>query len=110
MGIEVARLEIRKAADIGPTMERRAFRAQALYAISEPLLTANRIRINTLALLLTIFGRLGAQSVTKSAFSKLWSAPPTRSTIARTESETLGAILKEHSQGHRGPATSYPVS
>jgi len=41
MGIEVARLEIRSApADIGPAMERRAFRAQALYAISEPLLTA----------------------------------------------------------------------
>jgi len=50
VGIEVARLEIRRAADIGTAMESIAGRAQGLYAISEPLLTANRIRINTLAL------------------------------------------------------------
>jgi len=50
VGIDVARLEIHNAADISPAMEGLAGRAQALYAVSEPLLTANRIRINTLAL------------------------------------------------------------
>jgi putative tryptophan/tyrosine transport system substrate-binding protein len=50
LGLEVATLEIRRAEDIAPAFEALKGRAQALYVVSDPLLNANRIRINTFAL------------------------------------------------------------
>jgi putative ABC transport system substrate-binding protein len=50
LGLDVATLEIRRAADIAPAFETLKGRAQALYVVGDPLVTANRIRINTLAL------------------------------------------------------------
>jgi putative ABC transport system substrate-binding protein len=50
LGFEVATLEIRGAQDIAPAFDALKGRAEALYVASDPLVTTNRIRINTLAL------------------------------------------------------------
>ncbi len=60
LGLEVATSEIRRAEDIAPAFEALKGRAEALYVAVEPLVSANRIRINTLALavrLPTIYNR-----------------------------------------------------
>ena len=49
-GLEVVRLEIRNAEDIGPAIETAKGRADALIVVTEPLVNTNRMRINTLAL------------------------------------------------------------
>jgi putative tryptophan/tyrosine transport system substrate-binding protein len=49
-GLEVVRLEIRGAEDIGPAIETVKGRAHALIVVTEPLVNTNRMRINTLAL------------------------------------------------------------
>jgi len=48
-GLEVVTLEIQRADDIAPAFEALKGRAEALYACAEPLVTANRVRISTLA-------------------------------------------------------------
>jgi putative ABC transport system substrate-binding protein len=50
LGLEVATFEIRLAGDIDPAFQAFKGRAQALYVLAVPLLFANRVRINTLAL------------------------------------------------------------
>jgi putative ABC transport system substrate-binding protein len=50
LGLEVTTSEIRRADDIVPAFEALKGRAEALYVASDPLLSANRVRINTLAL------------------------------------------------------------
>jgi len=50
LGIEVTTSEIRRAEDIALAFDALKDRAQALYVISSPLATTNRVRINTLAL------------------------------------------------------------
>jgi putative ABC transport system substrate-binding protein len=50
LGLEIGTLEIRRADDIAPAFAARRDRADALYVVTDPLLTANRIRINTMAL------------------------------------------------------------
>jgi putative tryptophan/tyrosine transport system substrate-binding protein len=50
LGLEVATFEIRRAEDIAPAFEALKDRAEALYVCSDPLVNANRVRINTLAL------------------------------------------------------------
>jgi putative tryptophan/tyrosine transport system substrate-binding protein len=50
LGLEAATVEIRQADDIAPAFEALERRAEALYVCTDPLLFANRIRINTLAL------------------------------------------------------------
>ena len=50
LGLEVAISEIRRAEDIVPAFEALKGRAEALYVASDPLLYANRVRINILAL------------------------------------------------------------
>ena len=49
-GLEVVRLEIRGAEDIGPAIETVKGRADALIVVTEALANTNRMRINTLAL------------------------------------------------------------
>ena len=49
-GLEVVRLEIRNAEDIGPAIETVKGRADALIVVTEALANTNRMRINTLAL------------------------------------------------------------
>jgi putative ABC transport system substrate-binding protein len=50
LGLEVASHEIRHPEDIAPVFEALNGRADALYVCNDPLVTTNRIRINTLAL------------------------------------------------------------
>jgi putative tryptophan/tyrosine transport system substrate-binding protein len=50
LGLEVAPLEVRRAADIAPAFDELKGRADALYVCVDPLLNTNRIRINILAL------------------------------------------------------------
>jgi putative ABC transport system substrate-binding protein len=50
LGLEVVASEIRRAEDIAPAFESFKGRAEALYVCNDPLVTTNRIRINTLAL------------------------------------------------------------
>ena len=49
-GFEVAKLEIRRPEEIAPAFEALKGRAEALYVCSDPFVNANRLRINTLAL------------------------------------------------------------
>jgi putative tryptophan/tyrosine transport system substrate-binding protein len=50
LGLEVDKLEIRRAQDITPAFEALKGRADALYVCIDPLVNTNRIRIDTLAL------------------------------------------------------------
>jgi putative ABC transport system substrate-binding protein len=50
LGLDVARSEIRRAEDIAPAVESLKSGADALYACTDALLAAERVRINTLAL------------------------------------------------------------
>jgi putative ABC transport system substrate-binding protein len=50
LGLEVATLENRRAEDITLVFEALKGKADALYVVAEPLVSTNRIRINTLAL------------------------------------------------------------
>jgi putative ABC transport system substrate-binding protein len=50
LGLDATAVEIRRAEDIAPAVERLKDRADALYVASEPLVVGNRIRINTFAL------------------------------------------------------------
>jgi ABC-type uncharacterized transport system substrate-binding protein len=49
-GVEVVRLEIRRAEDIGPAIETVKGRVDALIVVTEPLANTNRMRISTFAL------------------------------------------------------------
>jgi putative ABC transport system substrate-binding protein len=50
LGLEVVASVIRRPEDIAPAFEAFKGRAEALYVCNDPLVTTNRIRINTLAL------------------------------------------------------------
>jgi putative tryptophan/tyrosine transport system substrate-binding protein len=50
LGLEVATQELRRAEDIAPALQALKGRADAIYVRPEPLVSSNRIRINTLAL------------------------------------------------------------
>jgi putative ABC transport system substrate-binding protein len=50
LGLEVATLEIRRAEDIAPAVGALKDHADALYVVTDPLVTTNRTRINVLAL------------------------------------------------------------
>jgi ABC-type uncharacterized transport system substrate-binding protein len=50
LGLEVATFEIRRAEDIAPAFEALKGRAEAVYVCGDPLMTTNRVRMNTLAL------------------------------------------------------------
>jgi putative ABC transport system substrate-binding protein len=54
LSLEVATPEMRRAEDIAPAFDALKGRADALYVCADPLLTTNRIRINTLALALRL--------------------------------------------------------
>jgi putative ABC transport system substrate-binding protein len=49
LGLEVIASEVRRPEDIAPAFEAFKGRAEALYVCNDPLVTTNRIRINTLA-------------------------------------------------------------
>jgi putative ABC transport system substrate-binding protein len=50
LGLEVDTLEVRRAEDIAPAFEALKGRAEALYVVTDALVSTNRFRINTLVL------------------------------------------------------------
>jgi putative ABC transport system substrate-binding protein len=50
LGLDVAPFEVRQSKDIAPAFEALRSQVQALFLVGDPLMTSNRIRINTLAL------------------------------------------------------------
>jgi ABC-type uncharacterized transport system substrate-binding protein len=50
LGLEVVKVGIRKAEDVGPAIEALTGRVDAMYVVTDPLVNTNRIRINSLAL------------------------------------------------------------
>jgi putative tryptophan/tyrosine transport system substrate-binding protein len=50
LGFDATTVDIRRAQDIAPAVESLKDRADAMYVASDPLVTGNRIRINTFAL------------------------------------------------------------
>jgi len=51
LGLEIVPLEIRRTEDLAPSFADLSDRADALYVAGDPLVVANRVRINTLALI-----------------------------------------------------------
>jgi putative ABC transport system substrate-binding protein len=49
-GLDVATLEIRRTEDIAPALQSLGGKTEAVYVVGDPLVSTNRIRINTLAL------------------------------------------------------------
>jgi putative ABC transport system substrate-binding protein len=92
LGMEFATLEVRQAEDIAPAIEGLKGHAQALYVPGEPLLTVNRIRINTLA--------LGARLPTMHGFrdnvevAGLMSYGPNFPDLFRRAAEVVDKILR----------------
>jgi putative ABC transport system substrate-binding protein len=80
LGLEVATWNVRRTEDIAPVFEQLKGRVDALHVVSDPLLLANGVRINTLALsarLPTIYSfregvELGALMSYGANFPKLW--------------------------------------
>ena len=48
-GLNVVRSEVRRVDDFAPALDALRDRAEALYVCSDPLITTNRVRLNTLA-------------------------------------------------------------
>jgi ABC-type uncharacterized transport system substrate-binding protein len=92
LGLEVATLDIRRADDIGPAFDALKGRAEALYLCGDPLVTTNRVRINTLA--------LGARLPTVSVFRQyveaggLMSYGPNFADMFRRAADLVDKILR----------------
>jgi putative ABC transport system substrate-binding protein len=92
LGLEVATLDIRRADDIAPAFDTLKDRADALYLCGDPLLTTNRVRINTLA--------LGARVPTMSVFRQnveaggLMSYGPNFADMFRRAADLVDKILR----------------
>ena len=92
LGLETSRLEIRRAEDIAPAVESLDGRADALYACIDALLSAERIRINTLALA----ARLPTMFVTRDYVHAggLMSYGPNYPDLFRRAGELVDRILR----------------
>ena len=92
LGVEVDTFEIRRAEEIAPVFEALKSRGEALYVSADPLVTTNRVRINTLA--------LGARLPTMSAFREyveaggLMSYGPNFPDMYRRAAELVDKILR----------------
>jgi putative ABC transport system substrate-binding protein len=91
-GLEVAALDIQRADDIAPAFDKLRDRADALYLCGDPLVTTNRVRINTLA--------LGARVPTMSVFRQyveaggLMSYGPNFADMFRRAADLVDKILR----------------
>jgi putative ABC transport system substrate-binding protein len=92
LGLEVATFDIRRAEDIAPAFDALKGRADALYVISDPLVSSNQNRINTLA--------LGARLPTMHTFREiveagaLMSYGPSFPDLFRRAAELVDKILR----------------
>jgi putative ABC transport system substrate-binding protein len=92
LGLDVATLEIRRAEDIVPAFETLKGRAEALYVVTDPLMTVNRTRINAMA--------LGARLPTMHAFREyvesggLMSYGPNFKDLYRRSADHVDKVLR----------------
>ena len=92
LGLQIVVLEIRRGEDIAPAFDTLKGRAEALYVGADPLLSVNRIRINSLA--------LGARLPTMSIFRNtveaggLMSYGPNFPDLYRRAAELVNKILR----------------
>jgi putative ABC transport system substrate-binding protein len=92
LGLEVARLEMRRAEDITATFETLKGRAEALYVVVDPLLSTNRIRINTLANVARLPTITGQREYVEAG--GLMSYGPTYSDLFRRAADYVDKILR----------------
>jgi len=92
LGFTVTTLEIRRAEDIAPAFESLKSGADALYVVADPLLGANHIRINTLALGARLPTMLGVREYVEAA--GLMSYGPNFSDLFQRAAEIVDKILR----------------
>jgi putative ABC transport system substrate-binding protein len=92
LGLAVVTSEVREAEDIAPAFDALKGRADALYVCGSPLLTTNRIRINTLALALRLPTMHGFRELT--AAGGLMSYGPNFPSLFRRAGEYVDKILR----------------
>jgi len=92
LGVEVTKLEIRRAEEIAPAFETLKGRVHALYVAVDPLVGANRIRINTLALGARLPTMHGAREYVEAA--GLMSYGPNFSDLFRRAAELVDKVLR----------------
>ena len=92
LGIEFVTLEIRQAENIGPAFETLKGRADALYVVIDPLVTLNRVRINTLALGARLPTMHGAREYVEAG--GLMSYGPNFSDLWRRAADYVDKILR----------------
>jgi ABC-type uncharacterized transport system substrate-binding protein len=92
LGIEVTKLEIRRAEDIARAFEALKEGVQALYVIPEPVVLTNRIRINTLALSARLLTMHSQREYVETG--GLMSYGPNLSDLFRRAAEFVDKILR----------------
>jgi putative ABC transport system substrate-binding protein len=92
LDFEVANLEIRQAEDITPAFEALKARADALYVCTDPLVGANRLRINTLALAARLATISGVREYVETG--ALMSYGPNNSDLFRRAADYVDKILR----------------
>jgi putative tryptophan/tyrosine transport system substrate-binding protein len=92
IGLAVVTSEVRRAEDIAPAFDALKGRADALYVCGSPLLTTNRIRINTLALGVRLPTVHGFRELTEAG--GLMSYGPNFPSLFRRAAEYVDKILR----------------
>ena len=97
-GIEAATSEIRRAEDIAPAFEALKGRADALYVVSEPLISSNRTTINTLAIAARLATMHGVRDYVEAG--GLMSYGPNFQDLFRRAAEFVDKILRGAKPGN----------
>jgi putative ABC transport system substrate-binding protein len=92
LDFEVANLEIRQAEDIAPAFEALKARVDALYVCTDPLVGANRLRINALALAARLATISGVREYVETG--ALMSYGPNNSDLFRRAADYVDKILR----------------
>ena len=92
LGLDAVASEVRRAQDIAPALDALKGRADALYVCPSPLLTTNRIRINTLALAVRLPTMHGFREFTEAG--GLMSYGPNFPSLFRRAAEYVDKILR----------------
>ena len=92
LGIETAASEIRRAEDIAPAFEALKSRADALYVVSEPLISSNRDTINALSIAARLATMHGVRDYVEAG--GLMSYGPNFQDLFRRAAEFVDKILR----------------
>jgi putative ABC transport system substrate-binding protein len=92
LGLDVVKLEIRRAEDIVPALDSLKGDADALYVVTDALVNTNRVRINTLALGARLPTMLGEEGYVESG--GLMSYGPNFPDLYRRAGDYVDKILR----------------